>query len=72
LCGMLRGVSSKQHMQREGGCAVVRQGHLIETRVLVAVVGTFLIGCAVLAVGCSGVGSEAPKEEQGHTESTKK
>jgi len=42
---------------------VVRQGHLIETRVLVAVVGTFLIGCAVLlAVGCSGVGSEAPKE----------
>jgi Ca2+-binding RTX toxin-like protein len=39
-----------------------------------AVVGAFLIGCAVLlmGVGCSGVRSEAPqKEEQGHTEATK-
>jgi hypothetical protein len=53
-------------MQREGGCAVVRQGHLI------AVVRAFLIGCAViLAVGCAGVRSQAPqKEEQAHTEAT--
>jgi hypothetical protein len=53
-------------MQREGGCAVVRQGHLI------AVVGAFLIGCAVLVLaGCAGVRSQAPqKEEQGHTEAT--
>jgi RTX calcium-binding nonapeptide repeat (4 copies) len=52
-------------MQREGGCAVIRQGHLI------AVVVSFLIGCAVLllAVGCAGVRSEAP-QEQGHTEAT--
>jgi Ca2+-binding RTX toxin-like protein len=44
---------------------VVRQGHLI------AVVGVFVIGCAVLllAVGCSGTRSEAPKEK-GHTEAT--
>jgi hypothetical protein len=59
---MLRGVSSKRHMQREGGCAVVRQGHLI------AVVGTFLIGCVVLllAVGCAGTSSESSnKKEQG-------
>jgi RTX calcium-binding nonapeptide repeat (4 copies) len=56
-------------MQREGGCAVVvRQGRLI------AVVGTILIGCAVLllAVGCAGTSSEAPQgKEQGHTEATK-
>src|SRR5215212_5498187 len=34
-----------------------------------AVVGTFLIGCAVLlvAVGCAGVGSEAPQNEQTHS-----
>ena len=41
---------------------------------LIAVVGVFLIGCAVLllVVGCAGVRSEAPqKEEQGHTEATK-
>ena len=39
---------------------MLRQGHLI------AVMGTFLIGCAVLllAVGCAGVGSEAPQKEQ--------
>jgi hypothetical protein len=47
---------------------VVRQGRLI------ALVGTFLIGCAflLLAVGCSGTRSEAPKEEkqQGHPEAT--
>jgi Ca2+-binding RTX toxin-like protein len=38
-----------------------------------AIAGAFLIGCAVLVVvGCSGVGSEAPQEEQGQTETTKK
>src|SRR5919107_3235286 len=66
---MLQGASSKGHMPREGGCAVVRQIHLI------AVVGTFLIGCALLllGVGCSGTRSEAPQEEkqQGHTKATK-
>jgi hypothetical protein len=42
---------------------VVRQAHLI------AVVGVFLVGCAVLlvVVGCAGVRSEAPKEEQAHS-----
>jgi len=44
-------------------CAVVRQAHLI------AVVVPFLIGCAVLAIGCAGGRSEAP-EEQVHTEAT--
>jgi hypothetical protein len=54
---------------RERGCAVVRQGRLI------ALVGTFLIGCAFLliVIGCSGTRSEAPQEEgQEHTEATKK
>src|SRR5215208_5179337 len=62
LCGMLRDVSSRGCMQREGGCAVVRQGQLI------ALVGAFLIGCAflLLAVGCSGTSSETSnKKEQG-------
>jgi hemolysin type calcium-binding protein len=46
---------------------VIRQGHLI------AVVSC-LVGCAVLlmVVGCAGIRSEAPQEEeQGHTEATK-
>ena len=39
---------------------MVRRGHLI------AVVGAFLIGCAVLlVVGCAGARSESPKNEQG-------
>jgi hypothetical protein len=44
---------------------VIRQSHFI------AVVGPFLVGCAVLLMvaGCAGVHSEAP-EEQGHTEAT--
>jgi hypothetical protein len=46
---------------------VIRQAHLI------AVVWTFLLGCAVLllVVGCSGTRSESAKE-QGHTEAAKK
>jgi hemolysin type calcium-binding protein len=45
----------------------MRQSHFI------AVVGTYLIGCAVLLLaGCSGERSEAPQEDkQGHTEATK-
>ena len=43
---------------------MVRQVHLI------VVVVAFLIGGAVLGVGCAGVRSEAPKKEQGHTEAT--
>jgi len=53
-----------------GDSAVVRRGHLI------ALVVTFLIGCAflLLMVGCSGTRSEAPKEEKekGHIEATNK
>ena len=62
---MLQDVSSKGHMLREGEGAVVRQGRSI------AVVGTFLIGCAflLLMVGCAGTSSESPKE-QGPTEAT--
>jgi hypothetical protein len=50
-------------MRREGECAVVRQGHLI------VVVGTFVIGCAVLllVVSCSGVRSGASKQAQGRS-----
>src|SRR5215207_7346396 len=66
LCGMLRGVSSKGHMQREGGCAVIRQSHFI------AVVVSLLIGCAVLLMaGASGVLAEASQQnKQKHTEAT--
>jgi len=46
-------------MPREGEGVVVRQGHLI------AVVGTFLIGCAVLLVaGASGVQAETSKKKE--------
>ena len=46
---------------------MIRQGHLI------AVVRAFLIGCSVALVvlGCAGVRSQAPREEQGNTEATK-
>src|SRR5829696_8719660 len=50
LCGMLRGASSRGHMPREGGCAVIRQGHLI------AVVVTFLIAVLVFGCGAGGTG----------------
>jgi len=52
---------------QEGGCTALRQGRLI------AVVGIFLICCAILlVVGCSsgGVSSGVSKEQQGHTEAT--
>jgi hypothetical protein len=49
-------------------------GAVIRQRGFIAVVGTFLFGCAVLLMvaGCAGVRSEASKqeEEQGHTEAT--
>ena len=45
---------------------MVRPGNLI------AVVGASLIWCAaLLVVGCAGVRSGAPQEEQGHTEASK-
>ena len=50
---------------------MVCQGHPIKTRALMAVVRTFLIGCAfLLVVGCAGTRSESPKQ-QGHTEATR-
>src|SRR5215208_5957747 len=67
LCGMLRGASSNRHMPREGGCAVIRQAHLI------AVVLAFLIGCAViLMAGASGGQAEASKKEVARCEGTRK
>jgi Ca2+-binding RTX toxin-like protein len=46
-------------MQREGGCAVVRQAHII------AAVGVLLMGCTILlVVGCAGVRSQAPQKEE--------
>src|SRR5918994_8004895 len=63
---MLGGASSNRHIPREGGCAVVRQAHLI------AVVGVLLIGCAVvLVVGCAGARSGSPQEKQGQAEQTR-
>jgi Ca2+-binding RTX toxin-like protein len=54
-------------MQREGGCAVVRQAHLI------AVVLAFVIGCAVLLVaGASGVQAQDSKNEEARCEGTRK
>jgi RTX calcium-binding nonapeptide repeat (4 copies) len=45
----------------------MRQGHLI------AMVSSFLMGCAILLVGCAGMRSDAPQEEeQGHTEATER
>src|SRR5215207_3649853 len=64
---MLRGASSKGHMQREGEGAVVRQGQLI------ALVVAFLIGCAVvLMAGASGVQAEASNKEEARCEGTRK
>ena len=38
-----------------------------------ALVVAFLIGCVgLIVIGCAGVRSEAPEEQQGHTEATKK
>ena len=45
LCGMLGGVSSKGHMQSEGGCAVVRQGY----RVVIMLVVLVALLCPSLA-----------------------
>src|SRR5215208_32817 len=63
---MLRGASSKGHMQREGEGAVVRQGQLI------ALVVAFLIGCAVvLMAGASGVQAEASNKEEARCQGTR-
>jgi hypothetical protein len=51
---------------------MVHQGHLIKAKVLIAVVGTVLVGSLVLLVGCAGARSEAPQEKQRHTETTTK
>src|SRR5215216_5316468 len=63
---MLRGASSKGHMQREGEGAVVRQGQLI------ALVVAFVIGCAVfLMAGASGVQAEASNKEEARCQGTR-
>src|SRR5215213_5594043 len=63
---MLQDVSSKGHMLREGEGAVVRQGQLI------ALVVSFLIGCAVfLMAGASGVQAQASNKEEGRCEGTR-
>jgi len=52
--------------ESQGGGAVVRQAYLV------AVVVAFLLGCAgVVVAGCSGMRSEAPKEERRQTEATR-
>jgi hypothetical protein len=59
LCGMLRGVSSLGHMQREDGDTLVRRSRLM------TVIGAFLIGCAfLLVVGCSGDTGSQPTGSQ--------
>src|SRR5215216_7765800 len=56
---MLYDVSSRRHMQRKAGCAVVRQAWLIY------VVGVFLIGFALFPlVGCSGDTGSQPSGSQ--------
>ena len=50
--------------QASSGCAVTRQD---TSKLLWA---PLLMGCVFLVIGCSGVRSEAPQEEQRHTEAT--
>jgi hypothetical protein len=54
----------------ESGCCVIRLGCLIKSRGLIAVMGAFLMGCAVLLMfGCAVGRSGAPQEEkQGRSE----